>query len=180
MVRSDRELVFRKDPDQNIRSERGNGKMRVVSILLVLGCMTCLAIVGASLKAVSAQSGSAFTKEQLEVLSVEEQYRQARLRNDLKALDRVLTDDYSGTNQNGHIRNKAETRELFKSFKLKSLSIEKPQVVVHSDTAVVSGFQTELLPDSSGPARLRFVRVYVKQVGRWQLLASQQMNAPPD
>ena len=153
--------------------------MRVVSIILTLGCLTCLAVGGASQKPALTQPEPAFTGEQLEVLGLEEQFRQARLRGDLKALDRVLTDDYSGTNQNGHTRNKSETRDLFKSFKLKSLSIEKQQVIVHGSTAVVTGFQTESILDSPGPARLRFVRVYVKQVGRWQLLASQQMNAPP-
>ncbi|HYL99526.1 MAG TPA: nuclear transport factor 2 family protein [Blastocatellia bacterium] len=123
------------------------------------------------------QARSPLTREQLEVLSIEEQYRQARLQNDVRALDRILSDDYSGTNQNGHTRSKADTKELFKTFKLTSLKIDKPQINVHGETAVVTGFQTESTKEAPAPSHLRFVRVYVKQDGRWQLLASEQVLA---
>jgi hypothetical protein len=132
-----------------------------------------------------AQSIAAPTKalgpEQLQVFAVEEQFRLARLRNDVKALDRLLADDYSGTNQNGKTRNKAELLELYKQFKTKSLVTSKPQILVHGDTAVVSGFQTEiLLEPPSTPTRFRFVRVYIRQAGNWKLLASEQMTTTLD
>ena len=154
--------------------------MKTAWLFLALASLTSVVLGQSAQPSHLSQSKPAMTREQLEVLNVEEQFRQARLRNDLKAFDRILADDYSGTNQNGNTRNKAETKELFKTFKLKSITVEKPQVIVHADTAVVTGHQTEVVPESAGPSHLRFVRVYVRQNGRWQLLTSQQTNAPAD
>jgi ketosteroid isomerase-like protein len=113
--------------------------------------------------------------DQLQVMSIEEQFRAARLHSDVTTLDRILADDYTGTNQYGVARNKADMKELFKTFKLKSLTLAKTDVKVHGDTAVVTGTQTETIPDPPAPSRMRFVRVYVKQDGRWQLLTSEQL-----
>jgi ketosteroid isomerase-like protein len=143
----------------------------LVAVIFLI-CNTHAARAGQS---AAAQPTKPWTSEQLQVLNVEEQFRLARLMNDVKALDRLLSDDYAGTNQNGKARTKAEVEDLYKQFKTKSMVTVKSQVIVHGDTAVVSGFQTEVVADSPTPSRCRFTRVYVKQEGRWRLLASEQM-----
>jgi ketosteroid isomerase-like protein len=114
------------------------------------------------------------TTEQ-DIKAIEEEFRQAKLKNDLAALDRILADDYRGTNQYGIVRNKQQMISLFETFKLGALSEPKLQVQTLGDTATVSGTQTEIGSDGIRKEALRFLRVYVRRDGRWRLLESMQV-----
>jgi len=106
------------------------------------------------------------------VMKVDEEFRIAKLKRDTAALSRILADDYHGTNQYGHVRNKTECIELFRDFEIASLTTDAYQVRITGDTAVVSGKQTEV--NGAGVERMLFTRVYVRVSGAWQLLSSTQ------
>jgi ketosteroid isomerase-like protein len=109
-----------------------------------------------------------------EVLKAEEEFRLAKLNADVTALQQILADDYYGTNQYGASRDKAALMDLFRQgFRLSSLKQPKPEARIAGDLAIVTGSMTEVNP--GGEEKLRFVRVYVKRAGRWQLLSSAQL-----
>jgi len=112
------------------------------------------------------------------VVRVDEDYRLAKLRNDLDALRRVLADDFYEMNQNGHGRNKTQTIELWQTFRITSLTTDEGEVRVTGDTAVMSGRQTEV--NGSGTDRMRFMRTFIRRHDQrdWQLLSSIQFRDP--
>jgi len=114
-----------------------------------------------------------------EVLKTEAAYSEAKIHNDIAALDRILADDYIGLNQWGSTRDKQSTLQLFTSFQTTSLVPSDVTVKVSGDTATVCGMMSE----SSGNMHLKFVflRTYVKRQGRWQLLSiAQTFPVDPD
>src|SRR5258708_508746 len=78
-----------------------------------------------------------------DVVMVDEAYRLAKLNRDTYSLDRILADEFYGTNQNGNSRDKAGLLELWKSFSIDSLTTDRYQVRITGDTAMVTGTQTE-------------------------------------
>ena len=124
------------------------------------------------------------------VMRVDEQYRVAKIQNDTTALDQVLAADFSETNQNGNTRDKSQTLELWKAFRISDLTTDGFDVRVSGDTAVVKGTQTEmaaaLVVAGTVPTAVRvgpgeamlFTRVYVREAGVWRLLSSMQFRNP--
>jgi hypothetical protein len=108
-----------------------------------------------------------------EVLKVEDAFRVAKLQNNIEALSQILADEYVGVNQYGSRRNKAEVLELFRDFKVSTLSRAEADVHLAGDIAIVVGSQREVNP--AGKEQLIFTRVYIKRGGRWQLLSSTQL-----
>jgi hypothetical protein len=111
-----------------------------------------------------------------EVMKVDEQFRLAKLNRDTKALGLMLAENFHETNQNGNSRNKAQTIELWASFAIESLTTDSADVKITGDTAVVTGSQTE--HNGSGVDRMLYMRVYVREGSRWQLLAAMQSRDP--
>ena len=112
------------------------------------------------------------------VLKVEDAFRQAKLKNDVKALGEILASYYNGVNQWGAARDKSSLLELFQTFRIDSLVNLEAKARVSGDSAIVEGTMSE-----SGPGgdfqNLLFTRVYVKREGRWQLWSSYQMMPMP-
>jgi hypothetical protein len=114
---------------------------------------------------------------QAAVLRVDEQFRLAKLANDVRAMDDLLSDDFFETNQNGNSRDKTEALELWKSFKITSLVTERATIRLAGDQAMMTGQQTEV--NGSGTDRMLFTRVYVRSGGNeWKLLSSTQFRNP--
>jgi hypothetical protein len=111
-----------------------------------------------------------------QIVEIEEAYRMAKLANDVRALDRILSPDFFGTNQNGNSRNKREALELFASFPIESLVVERAVLRFTGETVVVTGEQTEV--NGTGTDRMLFTRVYVRSGGTWQLLSNTQFRNP--
>lgn len=122
------------------------------------------------------QTKSPLTGDQAAVIKADEDYRVAKMTNDLDALRRVLSPDFYETNQNGNTRNYAETIDLWKTFRVTSLITESLDVRVTGDTAVMKGTQTEVRGGFVEP--LLFTRVYVRSANGWRLLSSMQSNNP--
>jgi len=128
-----------------------------------------LVAVGPSL----AQQTADLVTVQRQVMQVDEEYRIAKLKNDIAAMNRILADGFYEMNQNGNGRNKAETLELWRSFSISSLTTDSFDVKVDGNTATVNGTQTE-----NGSERMLFNRVYVKAGSGWQVFSSTQFRNP--
>ena len=115
--------------------------------------------------------------------SVEQAIRQldnerirAQIGADAVALDRIYADDFIGVGPSGTVRTKAQVMSDFTSGALKFQSIvtDEVQVRVYENTAVETGLST-LSGQENGkavPRDTRFTRVWVKQEGRWRLVAN--------
>jgi hypothetical protein len=111
------------------------------------------------------------------VLRVDEQFRLAKLSNDVRAMDALLSDEFFETNQNGNSRDKPEALDLWTSFKIRSLVTDRATIRLAGDEAVMTGEQTEV--NGTGTDRMLFTRVYVRSGGaEWKLLSSSQFRNP--
>ena len=101
---------------------------------------------------------------------------QAQIGADAAALDRIYADDFIGVGPSGTVRTKAQVLSDFTSGNLKfqSITTDEVQVRVYGNTAVETGLSTMIGQDrgKAVPRDNRFTRVWVKQQGRWRLVAN--------
>src|ERR687883_10712 len=101
---------------------------------------------------------------------------QAQIHADAAALNRLYADDFIGVGPSGTVRIKAEVISDFTSgdLKFQSITTDDVQVRVYGDTAVETGRSTMNGQDRGKivPRDTRFTRVWVKQQGRWRLVAN--------
>jgi len=101
---------------------------------------------------------------------------QAQVHADAEALDRIYADDFIGVGPSGTVRTKPQVIADFTSHDLKfqSITTEEVQVRVYGNTAVETGGSTMTGQDKGKdvPRDTRFTRVWVKQQGRWRLVAN--------
>ncbi len=112
-----------------------------------------------------------------EVRQVERELTEALLRDEFAAVGRIYADDFTLTNANGLVRDRARRMAMLKSGAVKNLSInqEDVDVRVYGDTAVVTGraaFRVRSDAEEHGETQ-RFMHVLVKREGRWQMVAQQ-------
>ena len=100
----------------------------------------------------------------------------AQIGADAVALDRIYADDFIGVGPSGTVRTKAQVISDFTSGDLKFQSIvtDEVQVHVYENTAVETGLSTMSGQDKGKavPRDTRFTRVWVRQEGRWRLVAN--------
>jgi Domain of unknown function (DUF4440) len=114
---------------------------------------------------------------QAAVLRVDEQFRLAKLANDVRAIRDLLSDDFVETNQNGNSRDKSESLDLWATYKISSLVTERATIRLAGDYVTMTGQQTEV--NGGGTDRMLFTRVYVRSAaGDWKLLSSTQFRNP--
>ena len=101
---------------------------------------------------------------------------QAQMNADAVALDRIYADDFIGIGPSGTVRTKPQVLSDFTSGELKfqSITTDDVQVRVYKNTAVETGISTMIGQDKGKavPRDNRFTRVWVKQQGRWRLVAN--------
>jgi ketosteroid isomerase-like protein len=105
------------------------------------------------------------------------EYTEALTKRDLAALDKIWAEGYTFTNGRGEFLTKKDRMANIKSgaTQFDSISREDEEIRVFGNTAVVTG--RVLLKviysgkESSGP--YRFINVWVKMQGRWQIVANQ-------
>lgn len=151
-------------------------------------CWSLVIIVATSLAVGSigsAQSGNSKSGEQ-EVRAMEEQRRQALLRNDSAALDRLIADSYLATLGDGQVVRKAEALAVNRAGARQVESWEETDLVIrlYGDTAVVTGLAavkdrltagttaSQILRNETGARdfTFRFTHIWAKLNGRWQLV----------
>ena len=101
---------------------------------------------------------------------------QAQIGADAVALDRIYSNDFIGVGPSGTVRTKAQVISDFTSgdLKFQSITTDEVQVRVYENTAVETGLSTMVGQDKGKavPRDTRFTRVWVKQQGRWRLVAN--------
>jgi ketosteroid isomerase-like protein len=117
------------------------------------------------------------TKTEQELLKANQEYDLALLRADAAALDRLYADEFVYTNPDGEIRNKVQQLAFTRSgdLKFESAKSSDVKVRVYGKTAVMTGrFNAKgTLKGETINVRERYTAVWVKQNGRWQLVAEQ-------
>ena len=101
---------------------------------------------------------------------------QAQIHADATALDRIYAADFIGVGPSGTVRTKPQVILDFTSADLKfqSITTDDVQVRVYGKTALETGRSTMNGQDKGKtvPRDTRFTRVWVKQQGRWRLVAN--------
>jgi Ketosteroid isomerase homolog len=117
------------------------------------------------------------TAEQ-ELLNLERQWKEAVVKKDVAALQRLYADDYISVDSEGAIWNKTEDIEIDTSgqFNLESFRLEDMKVRTYGDAAVVTGrigFAGHIQEGIKMSRQLRFSDVFVKQNGQWRCVSNQ-------
>lgn len=101
---------------------------------------------------------------------------QAQIHADAAALDRIYADDFIGIGPSGTVRTKPQVLADFTSHDLKfqSITIDDVRFRVYGNTVVETGRSIMVGQDKGKvvPRDNRFTRVWVKQQGRWRLVAN--------
>jgi hypothetical protein len=106
---------------------------------------------------------------------LETERNKALVAGDIAAIDRLYSDDYTSAVDNT-FRTKSEVLADLKSgvLKLAASSNDETNVRVYGNTAVVTGKSTLKRTDRGTEinGQVYFTRVWVKQMGRWRLVAN--------
>jgi len=101
---------------------------------------------------------------------------QAQIHSDAAALDRLYADDFIGIGPSGTVRTKPQVIADFTSgtLKFQSITTDEVQLRVYGNTAVETGRSTMNGQDKGKavPHDTRFTRVWIRQQGRWRLVAN--------
>jgi len=142
-----------------------------VKIPLIVLAIVALLLTGC----VSSESG--LKSDSITALKQLDQERiQAQIGADAAALDRLYAEDFIGIGPSGAARTKGQVIADFTSGSLKfqSITTDDVQWRVYGDTAVETGRSIMNGQDrgKAVPRDNRFTRVWVKRLGRWQLVAN--------
>lgn len=117
------------------------------------------------------------------LMQLERDAAQASVRGDVAFFERLEADDYTFTDPGGQSFTKAQDMANMKAgdLKFESFNIDDMKVRVYGDTAVVTGMSSVKGAykgqDISGP--YRWLDVFVKRKGQWQLVAGQVTRVAP-
>jgi len=116
-------------------------------------------------------------KVEQEILNLEQQWQDALLKGDAAALEKLYADGIIYTHSNASSDTKASYIAKIKSgaTKYESLKRDDIKVRVFDDTAIVTCHW--VVQTVSGGNKIntnaRYIHVYVKQKGKWQMVAHQ-------
>jgi ketosteroid isomerase-like protein len=118
-----------------------------------------------------------------ELLQLEQARVRALLQQDFATLERIMAEDCVHVESNGTVRTTAQFLAAFEAgeFAFEAFDIEENRVRLYGDTAVVMGRYSNRIRTGGTTLplkRARHLRVYVKRVGSWQLVAHQATELP--
>ncbi len=143
-----------------------------------------------TLLAVTCTSASfAQSKEEKEVLKVNEAYEEAMRKGDFDAQEKYLAPGYVGYFPDGSSENRAQVTEYFRkqktnpSYKLVSMVSDDVKVKVSGNLAVVTGAwksTTQRNEEGASPHsdKGRYTAIYEKQNGKWMLVSDHVTERP--
>ena len=116
------------------------------------------------------------------VLAAHERRRAATLAADVKALDRMMTDDLTFMHPNAAVDTKAQFLNAVKTgrYRYKSITDEERRVRVHGDAGIVSG-RCHILITAAGTdvdIRVAFTELWVKKGRAWKMVLWQATQVP--
>lgn len=148
--------------------------MRRTLVIAVLA-LTLTSIASGQEQSASRGKRSSVSVEQA-IRQLDNERIQAQIGADAVALDRIYAEDFIGVGPSGTVRTKAQVISDFTSGNLKfqSITTAEVQVRVYENAAVETGLSTMNGQDKGKavPRDTRFTRVWVKQQGRWRLVAN--------
>lgn len=115
-----------------------------------------------------------------EVLAVEREWTEAHLQGEVATLERLMAEDYLKIQPNGSVAGKAEVLATYQP-ELRSWEYaqgDEYEVRLYGETAVVIGRWTArgVNHGQRFDYAARFLSVYVKRDGRWQMVAEQSTD----
>ncbi len=131
---------------------------------------------------VSSAQNSGTDKVADEILRIDALRFAAMTRGDLLELNRILADDLTYTHLTGVTESKKEFLAGIESGNLKYVSIESDdtRARVYADSAIING-RARVKVISRGQEQsftIRYIDVYVRRVGKWQMVAWQSSRLP--
>lgn len=110
-----------------------------------------------------------------QIETLEEQWRQAIVSNNVGQMDHLLADDYLGISANGTVETKAEAlaQRRAGTVRVTQLDISDMKVRVYGDTAVVTSraHVEGTNGQSSISGNYRYTRVYNRRLGQWKIVS---------
>ena len=143
---------------------------------LTIGSLLLLATVSAH-----GQPQSQSERDVVEAIrKVDRERIQAQVNADAVALDRIYADDFIGIGPSGTLRTKKDVLSDFTSgsLKFRSITTDEVRIRVYGNAAVETGLSTMKGQDAEKvvPEENRFTRVWIRQGGRWRLVANHYSN----
>jgi ketosteroid isomerase-like protein len=140
--------------------------------------MTILLLTAAPIALAQEQSARRDQRRSVEqvIRQLDHERIQAQIGADAVALDRIYANDFIGIGPSGTVRTKPQVISDFTSgdLKFQSITTDDVRVRVYGNTAVETGrsIMTGQDKGKTVPRDNRFTRVWVKQHGRWRLVAN--------
>ena len=140
--------------------------------------IAALALTATSISAGQKQSATTDQRSSIEqaIRQLDNERIQAQIGADAVALNRIYADDFIGVGPSGTVRTKPQVISDFTSgdLKFQSITTDEVKVRIYENTAVETGLSTMVGQDKGKavPRDTRFTRVWVKQQGRWRLVAN--------
>src|SRR6058998_2960669 len=120
--------------------------------------------------------GSHRTSVEETIKKLDNERIQAQIHADATALDRIYAADFIGVGPSGTVRTKPQVILDFTSgdLRFQSITTDDVRVRVYANAAVETGLSTMNGQDKGNavPHDTRFTRVWIKQYGRWRLVAN--------
>lgn len=121
-------------------------------------------------------------KDVQQIMALNREWADAIVRGDVAALDRLFEDDMIVTTSGGEVRNKAQEMDELKpgtEIKTYFFNTDDVRVRVYKDAAVVTGMARWRINYQGRDIdnQRRYTSVYVRQQGRWRIVA-QQLTRP--
>jgi uncharacterized protein (TIGR02246 family) len=113
-----------------------------------------------------------------EIDQLEDEWRNAVLASDAKAMDSLLADDYMAITAAGTLQSRDETLTNLRSVRVHftTLTITDRKVRFYGTTAVVTSLATIAATNPEGPVTgdYRYTHVYVRDAqGQWKIVSSE-------
>jgi ketosteroid isomerase-like protein len=119
----------------------------------------------------------------LEIQNLERARQEAFVRGDVDALDAQTADDYTTINASGRISTKPQMMANLRAGKTRVVRVDLEEMKVRrfGHTAVLTGvYRDSSITDGvSKTVHARFMRIFVKEGGRWRAVAYQQTAVAP-
>jgi ketosteroid isomerase-like protein len=124
------------------------------------------------------------SQDEAELRRLEDEWLGSYLRGDKATFDRIVADDFTGTDESAKVRNKAQERELIQAPPASvksSLTNEDIRVRIYGDAAIVTGrivVKTQLSGQAEISFQSRFTDTLLKREKHWQVAARHYSRLP--
>lgn len=124
-------------------------------------------------------SGDSMIGDAEQVRQLQAELIDAYIHHDITALDRLLADDYTFTNEHGEVETKDQVLSNFKTGgdrTIVSYEIHDPRIRTYGDAAVMlySYTSREQYRGQDDSGSFQITRVFVKMNGRWKIVAGHE------